>query len=204
VWHSQAEEMLMTVSVVQGALNIAAAVGSVAGPLIIGALLERDPVNGWRDFWVSLGIRFVGWALTQIQWVQAALWAASAVVLFFAYRPPKRHTRYDHLSVWQKLGRLDLPGFGLLTAGLTLLLVGLGIGGALYAWTNGRVLGTMITGIVILVGFAFYEWKGTSTGILHHDLFNGGKRGRTLAVFVGLVFVEGIMLFAFTIFYPQM
>ncbi len=83
-------------------------------------------------------------------------------------------------------------------------MVGLGIGGSIYAWTDTRVLGTMITGITILVAFGLYEWKGTSTGILHHDLFRGGDRGRTFAVFVALVFIEGIMLFAFTIFYPQM
>lgn len=38
---------------VQGVLNVAAAVGAIIGPLTIGALLRKDPVNGWRRFWVS-------------------------------------------------------------------------------------------------------------------------------------------------------
>lgn len=33
-------------------INIAAALASCTGPLIIGALTRADPVNGWRKFWV--------------------------------------------------------------------------------------------------------------------------------------------------------
>mgnify|MGYP001578746503 CR=1 FL=1 len=36
------------------------------------------------------------------------------------------------------------------------------------------MLGTMIVGIVTLNAFDIYEWKFTTTGILHHDLFQGG------------------------------
>lgn len=132
-----------------------------------------------------------------------ALWGTAAVGLFFGYRPPKRHTRLDHLSLWQKLGRLDLPGCGLLTAGLTLFLTGLNLGGGIFVWSAAQVLGPMIAGIVTLIAFGMYEWKFTTTGILHHDLFRGGEaRGRTFAICVGLIFIEGVMLFAYVIFYP--
>ncbi len=134
-----------------------------------------------------------------------ALWGVTAIGLFVGYRPPKRHTRLDHLSIWQKLGRLDLPGFALLTAGLTLLLTGLNLGGGIFTWSSTPVLATMIVGIVILIGFGIYEWKFTRTGILHHDLFSGGKnRGRTFALCVGLIFIEGILLFSYIIFYPTL
>ena len=133
------------------------------------------------------------------------LWALTAICIFIGYRPPKRHTRLDHLSIWQKLGHLDLPGFGLLTTGLTLFLTGLNLGGGLFSWTNARVLATLIVGIIILICFGVYEWKGTRTGILHHDLFSGGKaRGRTFAICVSLIFIEGIMLFSYIIFYPTL
>ncbi len=132
-----------------------------------------------------------------------ALWGATAIGLFIGYRPPKRHTRLDHLSFWQKLGRLDLPGFSLLTAGLTLFLVGLNLGGGVFTWTAVQVLATLIVGIVVLAAFFVYEWKFTKTGILHHDLFRGGRaRGRTFAICVGLIFIEGILLFSYVIFYP--
>ena len=131
------------------------------------------------------------------------LWGASAVGILLGYRPPKRHTRLDHLSLWQKLGQLDLHGLGLLTTGLTLFLVGLNLGGTLYSWTNARTLATLIAGLVILICFCLYEWKGTTTGIVHHELFRGGKsRGRTFALCVALLSIEAAMLFTYIIFYP--
>jgi hypothetical protein len=103
----------------------------------------------------------------------------------------------------QKIRKLDLVGFALLTAGLALLLTGLNLGGGLYPWADGQVLGPLISGIIILVCFGLYEWKGTKTGILSHELFQGGKtQGRTFALCVFLIFIEGIMLFSYIIFYP--
>jgi Ca2+/H+ antiporter len=101
------------------------------------------------------------------------------------------------------LGHCDIPGCLLLTAGLTLFLTGLNLGGNLFAWTNARTLSTLIIGIVILIAFGLYEWKGTKRGIMNHELFRGGKaQGRTFAICVSLIFIEGIMLFSYIIFYP--
>lgn len=132
-----------------------------------------------------------------------ALWGMTAICLFLGYKPPRRHTRLDHLSLWQKLGRLDLPGFFLLTAGLTLLLTGLNLGGGLYSWASAPVLATLIIGTLILGVFGIYEWRLTMTGILHQDLFRGPNHsGRTFGICIALIFVEGISLFAYVIFYP--
>ena len=38
--------------VAQALVNVAVALGATIGPMILGALTKRDPVNGWRDFWV--------------------------------------------------------------------------------------------------------------------------------------------------------
>jgi hypothetical protein len=84
-----------------------------------------------------------------------------------------------------------------------LFLTGLNLGGSIFVWAAAPVLATLIMGIVLLIAFGVYEWKFTKTGILHHDLFRGGKDGgRTFAICVGLIFIEGIMLFAYVIFYP--
>jgi hypothetical protein len=132
-------------------------------------------------------------------------WGVTAIILFICYRPPKRHTGLDHLSFWQKLGRLDLLGTGLLTAGLTLVLAALNLGGGIFKWVSAPVLSTLVIGIVLLIAFGVYEWKSTKIGILHHDLFRGGKnRGHTFAICVMLIFVEGILLFAYTIYYPTL
>ncbi|OKL59548.1 hypothetical protein UA08_05366 [Talaromyces atroroseus] len=173
----------------QAVMNIAACLGAVAGPLAIGAFTEMDEVNGWKKFY----------------WVQMALWGVTAIGIFFGYRPPKRHTRLDHLSFWQKLTRLDLPGFFLLAAGLSLFLVALNLGGGLFSWTNARVLSLLVIGLVTLIGFGVYEWKGTTTGILHHGLFQGSKPGgRTFSICIFLMVIEGILLFSYVLFYPIM
>lgn len=132
-----------------------------------------------------------------------ALWGVTAIGLFIGYKPPKRHNQLDHLSIWQKLARLDLVGFFMLTTGLTLFLVGLNFGGQLYPWASAQVLATLITGLICLGVFGVYEWRFTKTGILHHDLFRGGRNGgRTFAISIGLIFIEGILLFSCVIFYP--
>lgn len=190
-------------TVAQACINIAAALGAISGPLIIGALTKGDVKNGWRNYYVSRFLQSTVHYVDECQWIQMALWGLTAVGIFFGYKPPKRHTRLDHLSFLQKLRHLDLPGFGLLTAGLALFLTGLNLGGGLYTWTNSRVLATLVVGLVLLMGFGVYEWKGTKDGILNHELFRGGKAaGRTFAICVGLIFIEGIMLFSYIIFYP--
>lgn len=132
-----------------------------------------------------------------------SIWALATVCIIIGYRPPTRHTKYDHLSLPQKIARLDLIGSALLTAGLTLFLVGVGLGGGLYAWTSVKVLVPLILGLVGILCFCAYEWKGTSTGILHHGLFKGGAgRGRAFAILLALMFIEGILMFAFVVFYP--
>lgn len=39
--------------VAQAAINVAAALGAISGPLIIGALTERNVKDGWRNFYVG-------------------------------------------------------------------------------------------------------------------------------------------------------
>lgn len=173
----------------QSCVNNAAGVASIAGPLIIGALTSSDPVNGWRDFY----------------WIQVALWGLTTIGILFAYRPPKRHTQLDHLSFWKKIQQLDLFGLFLLTAGLVLFLISLNLGGGQYTWSDGRVLGTLISGIAVLIAFGIYEWKGTTTGFMPHELFRGGEgMGRSFAICMVLIFVEGIQIFSIVIFYPQL
>ncbi|KIW97424.1 uncharacterized protein Z519_01008 [Cladophialophora bantiana CBS 173.52] len=171
----------------QAGVNIAALLATISGPFTIGALTKRNAHTGWRLFF----------------WFQAALWGATTMALFVGYHPPKRHTTFDHLSFWSKIGHIDLIGCGLLAAGLALFITGTSLGGGLYSWTNARTLSTIIIGILTLIAFGIYEWKGTKTGMLHHDLFRGGRnKGRTFAICVALLFMEAVMIFGFGLFYP--
>ncbi|KIW95573.1 uncharacterized protein Z519_04158 [Cladophialophora bantiana CBS 173.52] len=170
----------------QASTGIVAALMAVVGPLSIGALIKRDSHNGWRQYY----------------WIEFAFWAAAAIGILLGYRPPKRHTRLDHLSLWQKLGHLDIPGCFLLTIGLTLFTFGLSVGGGVYPWASARTLATLVVGFVFLVFFGVYEWKWTTTGVLDHELFRGGKdRGRTFAICNALIFIEGVLGMGFIVFY---
>ncbi|KAK9435055.1 siderophore iron transporter [Metarhizium brunneum] len=172
---------------VQSIVNIAAALGACSGPLIMGALSRSDPMNGWRNYY----------------WMQMAMWGLTAVSILIGYRPRKRYTVYNEMSLSQKIKALDLIGVGLFASGLTLFLVGLNLGGGQFAWTDKKVLATLIIGLVTLLAFIVYEWRGTKVGIAHHDLFRKGvSSGRTFSLFIALMFIEGIMFFAFSIFYP--
>ena len=125
------------------------------------------------------------------------------ISILVGYRPPRRHTTYDHLTWPQKLAQLDLIGFTLFLIGLTLFLVGIGLGGGLSPWRSAPVISTLTIGLLFTTAFGLYEWKGTSTGILHHDLFRGGAgRGRTFSILLGLMLCEGVLMYAFIVFFP--
>lgn len=133
------------------------------------------------------------------------LWGLTSVGIFLGYQPPKRHTKFDHLSFTSKLLQLDLVGCGLLCVGLSTFLAGLCLGGALYPWTNARVLAPLIAGLVVLIGFGFYETYGTKTGVIHHDLFSGpNTNGRVMMICMILIAVESVLAFAYLIFYPPL
>ena len=44
-------------TVAQACINIAAALGAISGPLIIGALTKGDVTNGWRNYYVSWSLQ---------------------------------------------------------------------------------------------------------------------------------------------------
>ncbi|KEF57076.1 uncharacterized protein A1O9_07266 [Exophiala aquamarina CBS 119918] len=171
----------------QATMNTAACIGAIVGPVIMGGFLQVDGRSGWRNFF----------------WVQMGLWGFTAFGIFVGYRPPKRHARLDHLSVLQKIKQMDIPGCTLLTIGITLLLTGLNLAGGMYSWTNSRVLVTVIVGAVTLGAFGLYEWRGTQTGIFHHEIFNGPNgTGKTATISICLIGVEGFVASAYYLFYP--
>ena len=82
-------------------------------------------------------------------------------------------------------------------------LVALNLGGGLFSWTDPHVLVPLVVGLVTLIGFAVYAWKGTRDGILHHELFQSGREsGRTFVNCIVPMVIEGLMLFSYMILYP--
>ncbi|KAL4734772.1 major facilitator superfamily domain-containing protein [Aspergillus similis] len=65
--------------------------------------------------------------------------------------------RQRAISLWRMLDPLGALSF---TAGLLLFLLGLSWGGQMYPWKSGQVIGTLVSGVVILVAFIFWEIYG--------------------------------------------
>ena len=51
-------DILIIVS--QAVMNVAACLGAVTGPLVIGAFTKADVVNGWKKFYVSRPPPYLG------------------------------------------------------------------------------------------------------------------------------------------------
>jgi len=72
-------------------------------------------------------------------------------------------------------------------------------GGNMYAWDSVHTLASLLIGVVILVIFGLYEWKGTNRGLLDHRLFEN----RNFAILLAVAFVDGLLLFGILVFVPQ-
>jgi hypothetical protein len=77
--------------------------------------------------------------------------------------------------------------------------VGLSYGGNPHPWTAAIVLGPLITGAVLLLVFAVWEYKGTQTGIIPHALF----QHRNFVIAILIRFVGGIALYGSQTYFPQ-
>ncbi|KAI9696209.1 MAG: hypothetical protein M1836_005762 [Candelina mexicana] len=83
--------------------------------------------------------------------------AGSSLLLFILfYFPPNFRQLHRKTTKRAELNKLDYVGLIMFTGGLVILLLGLSWGGTSYSWTSGHVLGTIITGVVAILAFAFY------------------------------------------------
>ncbi|KAF2650004.1 MFS general substrate transporter [Lophiostoma macrostomum CBS 122681] len=170
----------------QGFINMVGSLGAITGPLVIGALTQKDPDHGWRNFY----------------WVQTGLWGLSAVGILIGYLPPKR--TIDRSTAIADLKSIDWIGSAILTAAVTLFLAGFNFE-SVYGWKSGQVLGPLISGVIAFVAFGLYEMYGTKTGIISHELFEGtGRNSWAILIFAILFFIEGVTFFSIVTFYPSM
>ncbi|KPI34535.1 putative transporter [Cyphellophora attinorum] len=171
----------------QAVLLAGAAASCMVAPLSLGGMIKAYGQSGWRKWF----------------WYQTALWGSATICLIVGYRPPKRQTRYDHLSIRKKLMTLDLIGFFLFTAGLTLLISGISLGAGEFPWGSVYTVAPLVVGIACLAALGVWEWKGTSTGMIPHAMFGAGDHsGRRFVFGCLLICFEGILLFAITVFVP--
>ncbi|HTE24695.1 MFS transporter [Flavitalea sp.] len=126
-----------------GLMGTVVAAGSSTGPVAGGLLLEHF---GWTSiFYVNIPIGLI------------AIWRALRVL---------PGTSVTHRQ------KFDLKGAALFFAGVTCLLIGVDLGAeAVYPWNGMIVVSLIITGIVLLIGFLFWE-KVATAPMLKLSLFS--------------------------------
>ncbi|KAL2064448.1 hypothetical protein VTL71DRAFT_4942 [Oculimacula yallundae] len=118
----------------------------------------------------------------------------------FCYHPPPRHNT-DGMSSMDILKQIDYLGAFLSFGGMTLLLVGLQAGGYQYPWSSGKVLGPLISGIILILAFPLWEWKGTKNPMVPGAIFRGQN---VVAISLVVVFIAGMNFYAVLGFFPVM
>ncbi|KAH7411852.1 major facilitator superfamily domain-containing protein [Phaeosphaeria sp. MPI-PUGE-AT-0046c] len=138
-----------------GMAGAAGTMGGLIGGLSAGAVANIS-LTGWR----------------YIFWIQVALHGFTALGLATLYWPKKRETK--RLSFKQWTWACDPIGCFLIIVAATLLLLSLNWAGGAYRWSNPHVYANLVVGVIFLVAFGLYEWKGRSDGIVAHVFFAGG------------------------------
>ncbi|KAJ7505899.1 iron permease [Mycena galericulata] len=119
----------------QGILAVVWAAAAFSGPSIGGAL-STSGTKTWRWlFYLNLPLSAIAFLL---------------ILIFLSVHRPAG-------SVRDKLGRVDWVGNGIIVLGTGLATIGLTGGGVRYSWASGQVLGPLIGGLSLMVGFAVYE-----------------------------------------------
>lgn len=142
-------------------LGGAEALAIIAAPLLGGVLTEK---LSWRwCFWISLPLG----AITMI------------VVAFVLNNPQKRGG--EGMAWKEKLHQLDLIGTLVFLPSLTCLFIALSWAGTKYPWTDPKILGLLVTFVVLLAIFAWDQHRKQDSATLPPRII---KRRSVIAGFI--------------------
>ena len=144
----------------------------------------------------GVGGALEGWRYSY--YLPAMMCGINSILVFLFYKPPPTRIQRETGGV-SLFKSLDYVGFFLIVAGLILFNLGLVWGGNIYHWSSAHVIASLTVGVVTLLAFGIYEWKGTSTGLLDHRMF----KNRNFPILLAVAFVDGILLFGYLNFVPQ-
>ncbi|KIL63786.1 hypothetical protein M378DRAFT_106802 [Amanita muscaria Koide BX008] len=159
----------------QGIIAVFVVVSYGIGPILGGVLSEKV---SWRwCFWFTIPI---------------AAAAIAIVLIFLPLKPVKG-------SIREKLLVIDYLGTFLSLIGSTLIILPLVWGGIKYPWKSPEVLATLVTGLLVIVLFCLWEFKGAKLPIVPLHIF---RHSTVVGVYIAM-FVNGFVLFASIYYIPQ-
>ncbi|KAH8656341.1 major facilitator superfamily domain-containing protein [Ilyonectria robusta] len=158
----------------QASINFATAVGSILAMLTAGLLMRGGKLENYRIFW----------------YIACGIYTAGNLGIFFGYRPPPRELQTT-MNDWEKLKSLDWIGLVFVAVGLTLFCIGLTWSSNPYGWDDAHVTAPFVVGIVLLICFGIYEWRGTGGRLINRTLF----KDRNFAIALFAMFMEGLSFF---------
>jgi len=155
---------------------VGGSVGGILGSLLAGAVTNAD-AGGWRN----------------IFWIEAAFFLASALGIFLFYWPPKPHPDFPRMPWRLVIWECDPIGSLLFIVSATLLLMALDWAGGTYKWSDPHVVANLTIGLVCLIAFGLYEWKGRDDGLVAHVFF---RNSPNFALSVFAFAVEGWIFYS--------
>nr|AVM39108.1 putative trichothecene efflux pump [Trichoderma taxi] len=128
--------------------------------------------------------------------------AVSTVLAFIFYHPPSfAQLHGKKISRRDELMKVDWIGAFLLTAGMTLFLLGVSWGGSPDPWNSSKILGLLISGVATSVLFVLYEcYAKPERAIIPMEFFRDVRGFCCILLISG---VMGSMNTALFIMYPQ-
>ncbi|MEU8890242.1 MDR family MFS transporter [Streptomyces sp. NPDC048442] len=153
----------------QGMMAGVMALAMIGGPLVGGALTDG---LGWRwSFYINVPLGAV----------------ALAMVATVLHLPKKERSK----------AKIDYLGAGLLTIGITAIVLVTTWGGSEYAWGSGQILGLAAVGVLAIVSFLFVETKAAEPIIPLHIF-----RNRNFTLMSVLGFIVGFVMFGAVLYLP--
>lgn len=156
-----------------GLLSLPMAAGCIAGP-ILGAVFSEYVTWRWIG-WINLPV------------IGVALFLA---IFFMRLAPIDQSLR-------AQLGRIDWLGMLVFAAGCILFALPLSWAGNMYPWSSWRTIVPLVIGVLILVGFAFYE-AYPADAIFPYRIF----RSRTAQMTLLGSFIHGFVLYTLLQYLP--
>lgn len=155
-----------------GLIALAWATGTVAGPIMGGAIAER---TSWRwIFYINIPVVVI------------------VVIGIYFFLTLKRKTE----SLKEKLQRIDVLGVIVFVGSSTSFLFGLTAGGVLYPWNSANVIVPMVIGILGMIGFWAIEEYFAKEPMMPMRVF----KGRTALAGYISTWVHGLLLWAIIYF----